>query len=58
MRYVTAGQYHKCPVCKEMIHIGEICIQSIKGRCFYHESCHNQRYGDSWIFEPTNERPK
>ena len=54
MRYVRAREEHKCVVCNELIYEGEICIQSHVGRCFYHDDCHTERFGNSSIHMPIN----
>ena len=58
MRYVKARQKHLCAVCKEVIKPGEVCIQS-QGwyHLFYHENCHKDKFGDSTLHYPKNERP-
>jgi hypothetical protein len=57
MRWVRARQNHKCSVCSKVIWEEEICIQSHTARCFYHEGCHEGKFGNSSINQPTNERP-
>ena len=59
MRYVTAKKTHQCIVCKSIIGEDEVCIQSQGiGHWFYHEDCHEERFGNSPNHRPTNERPE
>ena len=59
MRYVKAGTEHSCSVCKKIIFEGEVCIQSqSRYDLFYHEGCHTERFGDSAIHAPNNEKPE
>lgn len=59
MRYVKTRKEHICPVCKETIEVNEIAIQS-QGyyNLVYHEDCHNEKFGNSSLHKPKNQKPK
>lgn len=59
MRWIRSKKRHLCIYCKEPIWEGDVCIQSqAHYNLMWHEDCHFERFGDSWIHKPRNEKPE